>query len=161
MLQMVLSCIGFGVETLASLYVVATRENARDVAVPILLVCAVALVLTIIYWSQLRKTVKSAKAALQNRHGRIKVGMFSVVMLILGTAVNVIELLLKSSVSSSLAFIRSEFYGFGSVLPASIRSIYESIVSLFFPQTGTVSTLLEILSVTTPVLVVMILLKPT
>lgn len=159
MLQLVLNCIGFGLGAVIGLVLIAADEDVRTLGVIILIVCAICLFLIGKYWTELRKTVKSARDVLQNGYGKIATGMYSIVILVIGVAASAISLLVNAAVSTSVMALQRTINSVGSELPYETRSIYNTLISAFFPQSNTLGMLGQLFSVAVPILAVMILLK--
>lgn len=158
-LQLVLNCIGFGIGAVIGVILMVVDEDVRVLGVIILIICAIFLFLIAKYWTQLRKTVKSACSVLQNGHGKIFTGMYSIVILIIGIVVSVISLLWNATISASTAVLWKASDNVRTELPDEMRSIYDTFISAFLPQSDTLSMLGQTLSVVVPILAVVILLR--
>ena len=159
MLQLVLGCIGYGIGAALGITLMVIDEDLRTLGVIILIICAICLFFSITYWTQLRRTVKTARAVLQNGRGRIITGLYSIIILIIGSVTALFALLGNAIISASAMELWRTLDSIRAELPSETRSVYDTIISAVVPLSDTASMLAQLLSVLGLVLAIMILLK--
>ena len=104
------NCVGFGAGFLLGVVMALTEEYARVLGFIVMVICGVAFLLVWIFWNQLRLTANSARQVVLTGRGGIVAGMYSVILLYIQAAANLITMVNVSSSSYMSSAISNWIY---------------------------------------------------
>ena len=126
--SLVMSCILLGLVVILSLILVGVAKETRVLGIILLLISCGILALVVVYNTQLRRAVKSAKQIVIDGQGQIETHMYSIVLMYIGAGCAVLNLISTLALQGMAGSLRSMLYGIGRDMPSSMYSTYATLI---------------------------------
>ena len=126
--SLVMSCIVLGLVVILSLILVGVAEETRVLGIILLLISCGILALVVVYNTQLRRAVKSAKQIVIDGQGQIETHMYSIVLMYIGAGCAVLNLISTLALQGMAGSLRSMLYGIAREMPNSMASTYATLI---------------------------------
>ena len=145
----VVACVASAFGCLLGVVLIAAAEETRGIGFVVLLICAACIYFIWKYWNQLRQAAKSAAAVVQNGCGRIPASMYSIVLLYIGAASELISLVNMSSTQSAINDLYNYVYWLN--LPYEVeRAVYAVLDKIAGQGTSFTAVLSSLAAVIVP-----------